>query len=358
MSLWILCPLLAGLVLSGPVLGQVLAASDPAPAPDPEPRPAPPAQPASGPGGSDYPHDRIRVREYGRGADAYWIFEPADIDKPTPRPVVLFVHGMNLPRPGVYRQWLTHLVRRGHLVVYPRYQSGSITDPTNFTDATARAMRDALQRMDGTRHAKADTARLAMVGHSLGATIALNLAARPDHFGLPAPEAVMAVLPGDVEAERGLGVFFPRVAGDYSTIAADTLLLVIASTNDAIVGQRFAERIYRQTPQIDRADKDLLLISDDRHGRPGLSADHFMPLAYKDRSGRRDADAYDFALWRWFDALGATAFGDRAHRAHALGNTPEQRTVGAWSDGRVIRVRVYAPEDGDGDEEDEQEVSP
>lgn len=330
MLIWILM-----LLLAGPGLADDAALKPP----------TPPSQPESGPGGRGYAFEHVRVSRYGNEADGYWLFEPARADKAKPLPVVLFVHGMNLPEPGVYQQWIAHLVKRGHLVVYPRYQVGSITDPTTFTESTAKAMRAALTRMDGKRHPKADTERFAMVGHSLGGTIALNLAARPRHYGLPAPKAIMPVLPGDVQADQGLGVFFPKVSGDYSTIDAGTLLLVIASTNDAIVGQRFAKRVYENTTQIKRADKDLLIISDDRHGRPALSADHFMPLAYFSRSGKREADAYDFALWSWFDALTNAAYGDGEHRARALGNTASQRWLGNWSDGRPVRlVEVYKPQ--------------
>ena len=51
----------------------------------------------------------------------------------------------------------------------------------------------------------------------------------------------------------------------------------------------------------------------------------------------RDAtDALDyFGYWKWFDALLDAAFYDR-NRHVALGDTPEQRFMGKWSDGTPV----------------------
>lgn len=325
----LLCVVFAGAALAGERAEPVETPADA--------WPTPPGQPASGPGGSDYAYDRVRVRRYGQGADTYWLFEPADAEPGEKRPVVLYVHGLNLPHYGVSWLWIKHLVRRGNLVVYPQYQQGAIVDPRDFTATTAKAMRDALKRMDGQRHAEPDHERFAIIGHSVGGVIALNLAARPEHYGLPSPKALMPIQPGDTRAKRGLGALLPSITEDHATVAPGTLMLIVASTNDAVVGRRFAEQMYRQTVRIKPRDKDLLLMSDDTRGRPALTADHFMPLAYNDRTQRRRANAYDFALWRWFDALSSAAFYDGKHRGYALGDTETQRAMGQWSDGRAVR---------------------
>lgn len=307
---------------------------------------APTQQPAAGPGSSDYSYDRVRVRRYGSGADTVWLFAPAgQIDRPLP--VILYVHGMNLPHYRVSWLWIEHLVKRGNLVIYPQYQQGSITNPKAFTDTTAKAARLALSKMDGDTLPKADRQRFAMLGHSLGGIILMNLAARHEHFGLPQPKALMPIQPGDVRARTGLGALMPKVAEDHTSVPADTLLLIVATVGDRYVGRRFAYQIYHDTARIDPADKDLLILADDTHGRPILSADHFLPLAYRSRLGTRRVDAYDLALWRWFDALCSAAFHDGKHRSIALGNTPEQRDIGRWSDGQPIRPpMVLDPEPG------------
>lgn len=306
--------------------------------------PTPPAQAQAGPGGRDYAFERVRVTRYGKGAEGYWVFEPRDADKAEPLPVVVYLHGLNATHYAHAWLWIQHLVRKGNLVVFPQYQEGALLDPQTFTDASAQAIVDALQRFDGKAHAKADHDRFALVGHSLGGTIAANLAARHEHYQLPRVRALMAVQPGDVKTDAGLAAFLPSLMHDHRTIPRGTLMLVIAAENDNIVGQAIAKRIFDNADQIPKQDKDFLLIHEDRYGRPALIADHFVPSAYVDREGKGRADAYDFALWRWFDALSDTAFGDNKIRKFALGNTPEQRAMGNWSDGRPVREPTVTDE--------------
>ncbi|MFN3166072.1 MAG: alpha/beta hydrolase family protein [Phycisphaeraceae bacterium] len=302
-----------------------------------DPPPTPPAQRASGPGGLDYAYRGVSVTRYGEGAEGYWVFEPRGVDKTKPLPIVGFVHGLNATSYGTSWLWIRHLVQKGNLVVYPQYQEGLLLDPKRFTGRSADAIAEAIERFDGKQHALADKDRFAMVGHSLGGAIIANLAARHLHYGLPKPKALMPVQPGDVRAESGLGAFFPSLIEDHRTIPAGTLMLVIATEDDNIVGQGVAKAIYRAAERVGKDDKDYVLIGPDRHGRPTLPAGHLMAWAYIDSDGKARANAYDYALWRWFDALTAAAFGEDEHRAIALGNTPEQRDLGKWSDGTPVR---------------------
>lgn len=306
--------------------------------------PTPPDQPQQGPGGTDYAYEGVTVTRYGQGAAGYWVFEPRGVDKAKALPVVAFVHGLNATNYGTSWLWIRHLVRKGNLVIYPQYQEGFLLDPATFTDQSAGAIRQAIEKLDGKTHVKADAERFAMVGHSLGGTIIANLAARHEHYGLPKAGALMPVQPGDVRSESGLGAFFPALIEDHSTIPRGTLMLVIATEDDHIVGQGIAKAIYGAAKAISKDDKDFILIAEDRHGSPALSADHFMPFSYIDRQGKVNADAYDFALWRWFDALRDAAFEDGKHREIAMGNTAAQRDLGKWSDGTAVRQPTITDE--------------
>lgn len=303
---------------------------------DDNPVPTPPGQREAGPGGQDYVYERVSVKRYGEGADGYWVLSP---DKPGDRslPVLVFVHGLNQTHYAANWLWLRHLVLRGAVVVFPQYQTLGAVDPTTFTAKAGGAVRDAIKRLGQDERLNIDTQRFAMVGHSLGGTIIVNLAARHEHFGLPRPKALMPVLPGDTRALTGLGALLPGVTEDHRTVHANTLMLIIASDNDRFVGKGFAERIYKKTKHIDPDDKDLIVLSSDTHGSPALVSDHFIPSAYTDGRGRDTADAYDFALWRWFDALVDAAFEDGKNKQVALGDTPEQRDLGKWSDGTPVR---------------------
>ncbi|MEM9019313.1 MAG: alpha/beta hydrolase fold domain-containing protein [Planctomycetota bacterium] len=304
----------------------------------------PPGQPDSGPGGSgDYVYDAVKVTSYGEGADRYWVFEP-DVEVATPLPIVLYVHGLNAITPAMNRGWINHLVRRGAIVIYPAYQTVGLVDPRTFTDKAAQAAVEAIARLNGTDHARGDTQRFALAGHSLGGTISANLAAAHAAYKLPKPKALMSIEPGDTRADQGLGALLPSLAEDHTTLPRGLLMLVIAGEEDGIVGIGMAKRIFNAATQIPDEDKDFLVIRSDRHGRPALVADHFIPASRIIPGGRVDADALDYyGLWKPFDALMDAAFHGR-NREYALGNTPEQRYMGTWSDGKPVIEMVVTDE--------------
>jgi len=307
----------------------------------------PPGQPEDGPGGSDYAYSRIRTTSYGEGAEQYWVFEPVDdrgelLDEALP--IIAYIHGLNATDPSGTRGWINHMVRHGHIVIYPRYQSGGFEKSSDYTPAAADALRSAMEKLDGEAHSLGDPERLAYVGHSLGGTIIANLASNREAYELPAPRAMMSVLPGDTRAPRGLGALLPSLVEDMSSLPDDMLLLVVVAEDDGIVGDGMGKRIYAAAENIDADDKDFLTFVADDHGTPPLEADHFLPSSPYDRGGAMIADAMDFKLWALFDALTQTAFGDEANRDHALGNTPEQRSMGRWSDGTAVAEVVVTDE--------------
>lgn len=299
----------------------------------------PPGQPAAGPGGSDYAFKAARATAYGEGLEAYWIIEPSErVERALP--VVVFVHGLGQINHTVYRAWITHLVRRGNVVIYPRYHLGGIVDPTTFTNAAAKNIVEALAKCDGKRHAAIDRSQLTMIGHSLGGTIVANLAATPTRYRLPVPRALMLLQPGDTRADRGVGAFFPSIAQDHSTIADGTLMLIVDVEGDYFVSAKAGQRLFDNAIAVDERDKRRLLLQTDTHGRPVLVADHMLPMGWTDRqssSGR--VNVYDFAAWRWFDAMQATAMGDEAQRGLVFGEAALE--MGRWSDG----TRVSPPID-------------
>lgn len=302
--------------------------------------PVPPVQSASGPGGSAYAFDGLLAASYGEGAEAYWVIEPSRrVDRELP--VVVFVHGFGQIHYTIYRAWITHLVRRGNVVIFPRYHLGGVVDPATFTQAAATNIAEALTRCDGQRHAAVDPDTLTMIGHSLGGTIVANLAARPEHFGLPRPKALVLHQPGDTRADRGLGALFPSVTEAHRTIAKDTLMLVVDVENDYFVSPHAGRRIFDNATAIDASNKRRLLMRSDAHGRPAIVADHMLPMGWTTRdirSGR--VNAYDLAAWRWFDAMQAAAMGDEDQREGVFGEAALD--IGKWSDGTPVRRPVDA----------------
>ncbi|MEM9347692.1 MAG: hypothetical protein AAGB26_13855 [Planctomycetota bacterium] len=304
-----------------------------------QPKAKPPGQPAVGFGGRDYAFMDVRVTAYGEGAEAYWILEPRKRSE-KPLPVVLFLHGLNLPHYAGYQSWIHHLVKRGNIVVFPRYQAHGIVDPKTFTTEAAKAARSAITKCDGMDHVEADPDRLAMIGHSLGGTIIANLAARPEHFGLPVPKALMHLQTSDTKADSGLGALLPSISQDHSTIAKGTLMLVVDVEDDWIVGPKAGQRILDAAEKVNAADKRRLLLRSDTHGVPALIAGHSVPVAWTHEPGRGSGstNALDYALWRWFDALQAVANGDDDHRGLVFGEAALD--LGTWSDGTPVRPPI------------------
>jgi acetyl esterase/lipase len=283
-------------------------------------RPVPPVQPEKGPGGREYRHEKVTKTSHGWGGKQYWLFEP-DCPKPDTAPVVVFNHGWAGMFPRFYERWIEHIVRRGNIVIYPRYQRSILTPSERFTPNMVAALRAAFEELQSGKHVKPDVNRIAAVGHSMGGALSANLAAVAEREGFPEVKAVMCV-------EPGMG---PRdVLEDFSEIPAGTLLLVALGQDDTYVTEEMALRILTGAVQVKNEDKNLITALTDEHGQPALSADHFAPTD-------RHVNALSwYGFWKWFDALCDAAFYGK-NREYALGDTPEQRFMGIWSDGRPVK---------------------
>jgi hypothetical protein len=78
----------------------------------------------------------------------------------------------------------------------------------------------------------------------------------------------------------------------------------------------------------------LHLIGDD-HGQPPLVADHFVAMTTLTYFGASVGalNAFDwYGTWKWLDALMSCSFANQDCQS-ALGDTPQQRFMGTWSDG-------------------------
>lgn len=260
------------------------------------------------------------IREsHGEGDGKYWIFRPS---RPGRYPVVVFIHGWAATEPLFYMAWIRHLVGRGNIVVYPRYQNLLDTGSENFTDNSAEALKDALMRI-GNEY----SGELFLIGHSAGGIIAVNLASRDD---LPEPGAVLVVQPGVSEEGRK----FENLTG----IPPGTLLVVMAGDDDNITGTRDSYLIMEETPQIPSERKMFLLVRSDGP----LRADHLSPLAVSDEFGVL-VDNLDYSgYWKVLDILIELGGENRT-----LMDVDMERIqdMGNWSDGRPVQrmILLYRP---------------
>lgn len=332
--------------------------------------PTPPAQPASGPGGSDYAHARVGQHTTGEGAEDVTVFWPEQPAPAGPLPVIVFTHGWGAVKSEHYQAWINHLVRRGAIVLYPRYQHDLRAKPDTFTPSAVAGVRRGLDWLAQQKdRPQPDLTRLATVGHSAGGVLAANLAVALPQAGLPAPKAVMSVEPGITEGSKG--PLLPLA--DLAKIDAATLLLVVTGEDDELVADKDARRIFNETTAVPAANKDWLELQTDEHGEPALEATHRAPAAplpgyeppqrkepkgflrkriakkAKARMAERGldlnassqepavTDALDYyGTWKLFDALCAAAFAGQ-HRDTALGGGPAQLDMGKWSDGTPVK---------------------
>jgi hypothetical protein len=97
--------------------------------------------------------------------------------------------------------------------------------------------------------------------------------------------------------------------------------------------------VFPMLRQIPARNKSLVLTHTDAHGLPALSSGHGVCAG-------APADAYDWNFcWKVWDGLRACALTGRDCR-YALGNTPEHRSLGRWSDGTPVTpltIRASAP---------------
>lgn len=300
-----------------------------------------PSQPEFGPGGAAYAHDSIIIHNFAENPDGYWLYEPA-CPSPEKANVVVFMHGHSAYNPMIYGAWIKHLVLKGNIVIFPRYQKSMFSpSPDKFVENTAKGIQDALNELQTGNHVKPILTTISMVGHSYGGVISANLAVNYEKYNLPYPNVIMLCSPGS-------GPFRGGLLDDYSEIPSATKLLVIVSDDDKTVGDKIGKLVYETAVNV--KSRNLLRQFEDNYGEKEITAGHNESYAldpYFD-SGMRNVstkraekfgtiDAMDYnGYWKLFDAM-LDCERSNENCNVAFGNTHEQRYLGKWSDGTAIR---------------------
>ena len=308
-----------------------------------------PQQPPNGPGGKDYIHEEVLQFDFGEEDTGYWLYEPSS-PKPEKANVVVFVHGYGALNPMIYGAWIKHLVRKGNIVIFPRYQKNLVSpSPYKFVENTAVAIKNALMELDTGNHVKPIIDHLSLVGHSYGGVIAANLGVNFDSYKLPQPKALMLCSPGT-------GPFKGGKLKSYADMPEDTRLLILVSNNDRVVGDKVGKLIFDTAENVE--NRNLLKQYRDKHGSPNLTAGHNESYAVDEefdngirnysfnraaRKAKTDAMDY-FGYWKLFDALLDCSRSEELCEI-AFGGTLEQKSLGQWTDGKsIIELEVSLPE--------------
>lgn len=307
-----------------------------------------PTQPVTGPGGSAYTFGGVTQFDYatnGNGQD-FWLYEPNG-PVPDSANVVVFIHGLGETNPKLYGAFIKHLVRKGNIVIYPRYQKDLNSDNATFSDSCAKGIQRALDTLQKPGHVKPRLQNFFILGHSVGGILTANMSTRYAMYGLPKPLTAFSMQPGAQIAALLLN--------NYNTMDSDIKYLVLVGTDDIIVGTTTGQQLYNETTSIPTSHKNLIQHYADTYGNPDITATHFDPLAgdaafdngesnlFILASGSGPVDAYDYyCTWKLQDALMDCAL----HGTNcdvAFGDTYQQKFMGNWSDGTPVRPLVVTP---------------
>jgi hypothetical protein len=346
-----------GAVFSSIVLG--FAVASPATATVTQPR-----QPLKGPGGSQSAFGGVRVTTGGSGYDAWEILEPTNPAPPS-APLVVVMHGYyEFSGYSVNGALARHVAQKGNVVIYPRWQTGVATPcpgPINIKPCVTSAA-TAIHAAIAFLHAHLNrvqprTDEASYFGFSFGGIITANMLNEYRALGLPKPHAVFLDDPHDGALT---GPNEPALDASLGGIPSSAKFICHAGADGVISGtdskgeslqNAGCNAVFPKLGQIPTQNKSIVLTSDDSHGQPTLAAIHGVcagPGASEitPATGQYPVDAYDWGFcWRSFDALRACAL-YHVDCQYALGNTPQNRYIGTWSDGVQIiglKIQTAAP---------------
>lgn len=289
----------------------------------------PPPQPDSGPGGADYKWSSYTVKHYTftDGTKDYWTYDPAGWKghgaQPKTAPLVVFVHGWTADDPKYYIDWIKHLVRKGNVVAFPRYQTSAATPPSSFTSNAISSIKDALTTLKGA-DVKPETSGMSLVSHSWGGTVSANIANRWSSQGLPEPKDILFANP----------YYHKTMDSSLSGIPTTAKIDCMVSDEDTTAGRIGCDKIWNRTSQVPKSNRNYVWMFSDAHGSPSLTADHRAPSSNNKDSHLDALDWYGF--WKLDDGLRACAL-HGADCKYALGNTHKQTYMGKWSDGVPVK---------------------
>jgi pimeloyl-ACP methyl ester carboxylesterase len=308
-----------------------------------------PLQPAIGYGGLAAPFSGLTIFNCDDGATGFMLYIPASPHADS-LPLLVFDHGFGEWNPLRYGSWIRHLVERGNIVVFPRYQVNEYTTPS--TSFTPNAVAGILRAIDTLRAhplwTQPELDNVFYLGHSYGGLITANLATKYLTYHIPKPRAILMACPG-------YGTYPGGQLSSYSTMDSSIYVIDIFENNDNVVDSTFALQVFNQTTAVPYAHKNLVIHFADSLGTPPVVSSHGQASCIDSSLTNGDngvvmtqasyayTDVTDFyCYWKLFDALEDCALHHTGCTV-AFGDTYAQKNMGSWSNGTPVRPLEVRP---------------
>lgn len=277
-----------------------------------------------------------RTEEYSVGSDAdgtrVWWYVPDKLLHGSHAPAVIYLHGFRASIPDLYSEHIHHLTRQGLVVIFPRYNAGSLKGM--FTDNDQEAMIDraigSVNRALDELGPLVDRGRLYNFGHSLGGLFAACWAGR----GGPKPHGVVLAHPS-ISLDKIPAFVRDNIRRlDYRDWVGslDVPVTVLCGESDTIAPTAEAYDLLQMLPH--SPSRRLFEARSDAYGAPRLIAGHMATV-------RDDSHMLHAVL----EGIGGGTIGDdtlhyrfyyAALDAMVLGHAP-QFDMGHWSDGTPVK---------------------
>ena len=195
----------------------------------------------------------------GKGASGVWIYQPAG----KPKDVVVYFHGQGGPEeatPANHLPWIRHLVKRGSVVIYPRYEMAYEADPMQFI---TKAVHTAQERVD------LGGLPVLVIGYSRGGAIAVEYGAVATERKLPVPDWIMSVFPAPYGNQKHLI--------DLAGVPHFTEMLILVGDQDQVVGTAGAALLGQRLQRGGFPGENVQIDEVQSHG--SFTADHFAPMS-------------------------------------------------------------------------------
>lgn len=298
-------------------------------------------------------HGAVALRVIGQKEHRVFLFVPTDPKPDNEVPVIFFHHGWQGMNPMNFGGLIDHLVRSGHVVIYPVFQNGEQTSPLSLTRNAGEANRMALNLLAEEFGLTPKQGQTLYYGFSIGSAISVNLALVPEDYGLPPADALIMIAPGDAYHLK-LSQSFGSIYRSLEDLPA-SLPVVIMSGQEDDIGLPTAHLLYNRLQHIPREKRIFYILPPSQQGTRKIAAGHGSPGApdsrynfpleqqrfpsviqgqaqYEQSASLNQLDF--FGYWKIIDGLLDGLKNDGQFPDFVFGTgSPRQLSLGGWNDG-------------------------